>query len=214
MTWSLLNLVTLCLPCFPPVLCPPIYLCSITLTSQNAALNYQGSIKITRGLLSCFCLRMAFCCKKKQGIFFTERNETTIGCHLFYLLGNLNCWRWSCLCISQDYQKLLELTVKYYILKTEHIRTGRHLGKGLFNSPQQKSELIQNFWPPPPPRPFLDSSEFFKGHQLVKKAGLKAPPPPPFWTSPDFCRGELNDPFPYYKARCTVHGLVKSGSSR
>ena len=168
MTWSLLNLVTLCLPCFPPVLCPPIYLCSITLTSQNAALNYQGSIKITRGLLSCFCLRMAFCCKKKQGIFFTERNETTIGCHLFYLLGNLNCWRLSCLCISQDYQKLLELTVKYYILKTEHIRTGRHLGKGLFNSPQQKSELIQNFWPPPPPRPFLDSSEFFKGWLFVK----------------------------------------------
>ena len=117
-----------------------MYLCS---TSQNAALNCQGNIKITWGLLSCFCLRMAFCCKKKQGIFFTERNETTIGCHLFYLLGNLNCWRWSCLCISQDYQKLLELTVKYYILKTEHIRTGRHLGKGLFNSPQQKSELVQ-----------------------------------------------------------------------
>ena len=29
------------------------------------------------------------------------------------------------------------------------------------------------------------------------KSALMAPPPPPLWTSPDFCRGELNDESPY-----------------
>ena len=63
----------------------------------------------------------------------------------------------------------------------------------------------------------MDSSEFFKGYQVVKspkkalkrpkkcpkkgsqlKSGLKVPPPPPLWTSPDFCLGELNYQFPYF----------------
>ena len=51
------------------------------------------------------------------------------------------------------------------------------LGSWSFNSPRQKSGLVQTFWPRPPPRPFLDSSEFFKGHQVVKspKKALKWP---------------------------------------
>ena len=31
------------------------------------------------------------------------------------------------------------------------------------------------------------------------KSGLGKPPPPPLWTSPDFYRGELNEPFPNWK---------------
>ena len=44
-------------------------------------------------------------------------------------------------------------------------------GKGSFNSPRQKSGLVQTF------QPFLDWSEFFKGHQVVEspKKALKRP---------------------------------------
>ena len=94
---------------------------------------------------------------------------------------------------------------KIKILNYTCCNTTVYLGTGSFNLPRGKSGLDL----------FLDSSEFFKGHQVVKspkkalkrpkkcpkkgsqlKSGLKVPPPPPLWTSPDFCRGELNDHSP------------------
>ena len=35
-------------------------------------------------------------------------------------------------------------------------------------------------------------------------------PPPPFWTSTDFCRGELNDPFPNHHPDLQI-GCVNAG---
>ena len=66
-------------PCF---MSSPIYIC--VLTSQNAAWNYQGRIKITRGLYSCFCLRMAFCRNEKL-IFSSGKGMG----QQFYLLGQV-----------------------------------------------------------------------------------------------------------------------------
>ena len=51
-----------------------------------------------------------------------------------------------------------------------------------------------------------------KKAQKVSKKGVStevwtqgSPPPPPLWTSPDFCRGELNDQLP--KLFLLGHGI-------
>lgn len=60
-----------------------MYLCS---TSQNAALNCQGNIKITWGLLSCFCLRMAFCCNKKLIFCLGKGMGQQLGVFFFFYM--------------------------------------------------------------------------------------------------------------------------------